>query len=47
MKRIWYILTRAKKFKVVSPFYTSKKLTYKEAVFMKQLNRFSKIIISE
>jgi hypothetical protein len=45
MKKIWYILTKASKFRVVSPFYTSKALTYREAKFMKQLHRFSRIIM--
>lgn len=45
MKKIWYILTGASKFMVVSPFYTSKALTYREATFMKQLHHLSRIIM--
>jgi hypothetical protein len=37
LKYIWHIIIDAKKFKVVSPYYTSKLMTYSEANFMRHI----------
>jgi hypothetical protein len=44
LKYIWHIIMNSKKFKVVSPYYTSKLMTYEEAKFMKNITPNAKII---
>lgn len=43
--KLWYIITNAKKFKVVSPNYISRPLTYKDALFMEKIIPLSRIIL--
>lgn len=40
----WNILINSKKFRVVSPYYTSKLMTYKEASFMAKVTPRAKVI---
>lgn len=44
LKYIWHIIIKSKKFKVVSPYYTSKLMTYEDANFMKQMTPNATII---